>query len=89
MSNGNIYGLEKSNQPTMALRWTDIVIGLAVVGLGLLLILFGSGYSVATCFNSSCTTDYTGLATSIVFMTSGVLSISFGIRKIWMARERL
>ena len=68
----------------MAPRWTDIVVGLAVVGFGLVLILFGSGYSVTTCFNSSCTTDYTGLATVTVFMTSGILSIVFGVRKIWM-----
>lgn len=59
----------------MSGRWTDIVVGVAVVGFGLILVLFGSGDSVTTCFDSSCTTDPTSVVTAFVFLISGVVGV--------------
>jgi|AntDeeMinimDraft_4_1070355.scaffolds.fasta_scaffold04165_3 hypothetical protein len=70
----------------MSGRGKAIVIGLAIVGFGLVLILAGLGYHVTTCFDSSCTTDPTNLATALVFLASGVLGVALGGRKLWSSR---
>jgi hypothetical protein len=75
----------------MADSWIPVLVGLAVLGLGIALVATGWSYPVTTCFSGpamepSCSTNYTDSITAVALLAGGVAGIVSGSRRLWNAR---
>ncbi len=75
----------------MADSWIPVLVGLAVLGLGIALVAAGWSYPVTTCFSGpmmepSCSTNYADSITAVALLAGGVAGIVSGSRRLWNAR---
>ena len=90
MDTGTFFGI-RPERGVVADSWIPVLVGLAVLGLGTVLVVAGWGSPVTTCFSGlamepSCSTNYADSITAVALLSGGVAGIVSGGRRLWNTR---